>query len=360
MSNLHVMHLPVSPENPYHQLLFESLRRRGLRVDESAGEATFSLNFQLGTLPDVIHLHWLAPFFLSARLPNSRAKALARAACFLGNLQVVKRMGIRLVWTVHNLENHERRFLGIDRWLHRHVTQMADAIIVHSSSARRAFIDTHHSGHRRIHVIPHGHYADWYSDRVTRAEAREVLGLQDDCFVVLFFGAIREYKQVPRLISSFQQASLPDPAKLLVAGAPKSRQLAQRVRTTIGDDKQIKFAAGFIPDELAQVYFRAADVVALPYAQILTSGAAVLSMSFGRPLVVPDVAVLRDLVGEDGAIYFSPSQNNGGLVQALRRAHARRDELDALGAANFERVIRWDWDTIAERTCRIYRRVIAA
>lgn len=358
MSDLHVVHLPVAPDNPYQQLLFDHLRSHGVHVEALPGEATFFRRLKLSRLPDVIHLHWLAPFFLSTRSPASRIKAITRAACFLANLDAVRGLGVRLVWTIHNFENQERRFLGIDHWLHRKVAKRADAIIVHSPSARDSVIDSVPVPAERVHIIAHGHYADWYPDNLNRQQARETIGLGEDEFVVLFFGAIREYKQVPRLISSFRAASLPKNARLLIAGKPSTRALSQRIGDQAGEDRRIIFSRGYVPDALAQVYFRAADIVALPYRQALTSGAAVLAMSFGKPLLVPDFPVFKELLADSGAVYFG-SDDSSALETGLCDAFSMREQLDTRGAANRDRVTRWDWSRIGRSTSHIYRSIVS-
>ena len=75
----------------------------------------------------------------------------------------------------------------------------------------------------------------------------------------------------------------------------------------------------FIPDEEVQVFFHAADVVILPYRAVLTSGSAILAISFGKPVVAPALGLITDLIrdGEDGLLY-DPDEP-GGLLRAMRR-----------------------------------------
>ena len=57
-------------------------------------------------------------------------------------------------------------------------------------------------------VIPHGHYRAAYPNDVTRAEARERLGIAPDARVVAFVGQVRAYKNVPELVVAAR--ALPD------------------------------------------------------------------------------------------------------------------------------------------------------
>ena len=58
----------------------------------------------------------------------------------------------------------------------------------------------------------------------------------------------------------------------------------------------------FIPDEEMELYFKAADVLVLPYKEIFQSGVLFLAYSFGLPVIATDVGSFReDIVeGQDG------------------------------------------------------------
>jgi len=100
-------------------------------------------------------------------------------------------------------------------------------------------------------------------------------------------------------------------------------------------------------DEVAQL-LGAADVVVLPFRQVSTSGSAMLALSHGRPLIVPDLAGLTDLPGQavlryDGSI--------PALAVALERlARANDDALAAMSAAALSYASETTWQEIAERT----------
>jgi len=53
------------------------------------------------------------------------------------------------------------------------------------------------------------------------------------------------------------------------------------------NDKRIKVFLDFIPDNDIQIYMNAADIIVLPYLDILNSGVAILAMSFGKPVIAP-------------------------------------------------------------------------
>ena len=59
-----------------------------------------------------------------------------------------------------------------------------------------------------------------------------------------------------------------------------------------------------VPDADVEGYFKAADVLVLPYVHIFQSGTMFLSYTFGLPVIATDVGSLRDCIveGETGFV----------------------------------------------------------
>ena len=110
--------------------------------------------------------------------------------------------------------------------------------------------------------------------------------MADEQLVLLFFGSIRNYKSVPNLVRAVRAMPFAE-LVLIVAGKPWEAAIADEVVTLAGRDSRIILSLGYVPDEEVQVYFRAADAAVLPYTDVTTSGAAMLALSFGLPVVAP-------------------------------------------------------------------------
>jgi len=138
----------------------------------------------------------------------------------------------------------------------------------------------------------------------------------------------------------------------VVAGRAFNRAEADAVRDVAGDDERITLRLEFIPDEELPVLLGAADAVALPFRDILTSGSAILAMSYGRPVIAPSLGCLPETLPADGNLLYDPD-DDGGLRWALWRALTT--DLDQLGERNLERARELDWGRIAESTAKLYR-----
>ncbi|WP_242482112.1 glycosyltransferase, partial [Trichormus variabilis] len=64
----------------------------------------------------------------------------------------------------------------------------------------------------------------------------------------------------------------------------------------IDNEPNIKFIPGFVPSEKLQIYLNACDVVVFPYRDILTSGAVMLAMSFGRACIAPRKGCIAEVL----------------------------------------------------------------
>ena len=70
-------------------------------------------------------------------------------------------------------------------------------------------------------------------------------------------------------------------------------------------------ALGAVPDDRMQVYLRAADAVVLPYRDVLTSGSAILAMTFGQPVIAPAIGCLPESLGSEGTILYDADAPDG-------------------------------------------------
>lgn len=364
VTDMDVLMMPdYSAGNPYQRRLRDALESHGVTVSMTKG-ACFAVLFGgfrvlpvLGALreqgvPDVLHLHWVYPFTIGTYWPLTLAKGVQ----FLFELLVVRVLGVEIVWTVHNLWEHERRAPRFDRFYRRAIVRFCDRIVVHCESAREQVADAYDLSERqreRITVIPHGNYVNCYPDETSAEEARLELGLDSDETVFLYFGRIREYKNVPELVRAFKSLGRED-ARLLVVGSPRNEAVADRITAQTDPEDNVRTEFTFVPEEDVQVYMRAADIVTLPFSDLLTSGSTMLAMSFGNPVVVPGIGCLDELVSGDCGFTFDPDTE--GTLQATL-AQTLDADLDAIGRHNYERAKSFTWDPIGRDTATVYRSV---
>ncbi len=298
--------------NPYNAILYGGLTRLGVRVDE------YTPLRALGRY-DVFHVHWPESTF-----NHTLVEALATTGTLLAAMDVLARRGARHVWTAHNLKAHEHRFPEPERAFFQRFVRRLDGVIALSAAGLAAVRERYPELRDRPgFVIPHHHYRGQYPDTITRAEARRRLGLPETARVVLFCGRIEPYKNVPALAAAFGALDLPE-ARLVIAGKPRTDALRRELEAFAARDARLLFHPGRVADDALQVYLRAADLVALPYRDILNSGSAILALSFDRPVLVPALGACAELAEQVGSewVHTTPQLDASALATPLEKVRA--------------------------------------
>src|SRR5208337_1565687 len=86
--------------------------------------------------------------------------------------------------------------------------------------------------------------------------------------------------------------------------------------------QRVLLRADFIPDEETEVYFKAADVLVLPYRHIYQSGVLFLGYSFGLPVVAADVGSLKDDIVEGNTGFVFRPEDPVDLARTIQRYFA--------------------------------------
>lgn len=333
--------------NPYNFLLYSSIRELSVNVIE----AKYFFRKPTDRF-DILHIHW--PENALSRPPLDLIKKLS---ILYGLLFIAKTKRAKVVWTVHNLRPHERRYPWLEPVFYRTLVRFIDGVIFLSKASMNLISKDEYMKmllKKPFAVIPHGHYRDVYPNAVNKLAARQKLGLGEEK-VLLFIGQLRPYKGVDKLIVSFKQ--LPGSGlRLIVAGKPISRQYLEQLEHLIGNDPRILLIPRFINDAEIPILFGAADLVVLPYTSILNSGSAILALSFSRPLLAPNEGSFPELAEEVGPGWvhlYDPPLTSEKLNLAI-------EQIKKGQKANLEKAIsRWSWRAIAVETVKFYDHVIS-
>jgi beta-1,4-mannosyltransferase len=247
---------------------------------------------------DVWHLHWPEHLINKTR---ARSAIIAFFKFFI-QLKLARSKKTEIFWTAHNLRPHERDHPLLEWIFWRIFLPNVDGIICMSEFGRRQLC-LEHPRTRSIpmFVIPHGHYRGAYPDGMNKDQAREALQISSDKFIMTFLGQIRRYKAIAPMVRCFAQAQVTS-AQLVIAGQPVDEAIIQEVREAAAGNHDVRIFPNFVDRSDIQKFLRAADLVVLPYREILNSGSALLALSFDRPVLVPALGALselREIVGPD-------------------------------------------------------------
>ena len=336
--------------NPYVNLLQQALQGEGIACSTAVGLSPRLVQSWRGRV-DIAHVHWLELLYASPRLGSS----LRQWAAVMAGILLCRKAGVRLACTVHNLNPHEGVFPTLDHAANRMLLWLASVVHVHDERTREDLARIY--GRRaRVHVVPHGSYIGAYPNACTRQQARERWGLQPEAVTFLFLGQLRRYKGVEDLVTAFRGMA-DERGRLMIAGnAHDPMYAAELTRLTRGDPRIITWFQ-YVRDAEVQYFMNACDICVLPYRDATTSGAAVLALSFGRPILAPALGAFVGLAAQGRGLLYDPLREDG-LKLALQTAL----QADTVGAG--EQAMAWAqqrvWSRLAPAFVRMYADALGA
>jgi len=236
-----------------------------------------------------------------------------------------KALGKRLVFTAHNVNAGARdgRDTLLNRISLRAQYRLVDHIFVHTEKMKKEIVDEFGTSPDHITVIPFGTYDVVPQTGLTSLEAKQKLGLRETDRAILFFGRIVPYKGLDLLVDAFLRvATKTADYKLVIAGdlmkeaEQQWRDVQQRIEQS-SVSNQIVQRIGHVPDNEIELYFKAADVLALPYTQIFQSGVLFMSYSFGLPVIATDVGSFGQDVIAGNTGYVCRPKDPEDLAKAM-------------------------------------------
>jgi len=329
-------------KNPYNALLYSALQNLDVEIAE------FSVKRLKSSFWDICHIHW--PESLLER--KTRISTWWSAKKYLGLIDFARRQGTKIVWTIHDLKPHHLFFPHLEQQFWSEFLQRLDGVI----ALTRTGLQLAHErmpiiGGLPAFIIPHGHYRGIYPQTVDRDAARQRLGIPQEATVLAYFGQIRPYKNVPRLIQVVREFGDAN-TTLLVCGKPdrKHSSLVNEIQAAAAADARIRLLLNYIADNDVQLYLKAADLLILPYKNILNSGSALLGLSFDCPVLVPNLGAMAELqtaVGPDWVKTYEGELDGTVLREAIAWARwgsrGKQAPLDP-----------YDWGTIGRQTLDAY------
>lgn len=278
---------------------------------------------------------------------------------------MLKIMGIKLAHTVHDISPLDESEL--DHLFNLLVYKTSDILFVHSYSNKKTLATEMKLNEAKIKVMPHGDFDNYIPARIiSKSEAREIFGLSEEYNVILFFGAIKEYKGLDILSNSFATASMKIKNLALIiageAGDAETKQIVikcKEILSKLPKEAKVIFHDKFIPVTEVAKYFIASDVVVLPYRRVTHSGIPHLAYSFGRPIIASNVGDFEEVIeeGKNGFVLSSNTQEN--LSEKIIQAFSDKAKLEEMGkyARNFC-ATKFTWKDSAEALIPVYQEMI--
>ena len=310
-----VIHVPAGPEAPYDKnKVFDHL--------PEFVDAVLRFARDEGLTYDVIHSHYWLSGWVARELRQAWGAPMVHMFHTLGLMknQVAPSTS----------ERETSRRIDVES----EIVQFADRLIAATPAEQAQLEWLYGADSDRITVIPPGVDTNHFFP-MSRAIARERLGVRPDDWNILFVGRIEHLKGIDTLIRAIALLAHECPTwvqKMCVAiigGDPGSNENAElerlkQMRTQLGLNDLVTFLGARDQDQLRYNY-AAADFVVMPSRYESFGMVALEAMACGRPVIASEVGGLAYLV-RDGETGFHVSE--GDHVQlATAIAHLLQDDV---------------------------------
>ena len=280
--------------------------------------------------PDLVIIQWWHPYF---------------APCYQAVTRRLRSKGIKILFVCHNVFPHER--FPMDRLLTEKTLKKGDLFIVQSTQDEEDLKSIIPEA-KYIRAV-HPTYNAFKMQDISKAQAREILGLRSDEKVLLFFGFVRKYKGLDYLLKAMPaiKRNLTD-CKLLIVGDfgdDKNEYLDLINKEDIDD--VISIYDGYIPDKEVEKFFAACDVVVLPYVSATQSGIVQIAYGFDKPVIATIVGGLPDVVTDGKTGFLVEPENPQAIADAISKLFTP-GVAEKFEAGVKEESYRFSWDRMVK------------
>jgi glycosyltransferase involved in cell wall biosynthesis len=312
------------------------------------------VRYAAGARPRIFHILW-----------NNKFQLIDRTILML----YYRALGRKIAFTAHNVNAAQRD--GHDNVANRVSLRiqyrLAHHIFVHTNRMKLQLIGEFGVQERKVSVIPFGVNSTVPDTSMSTDEAKGQLGIRPDEHAALFFGQIAPYKGLDYLLDALPRlvGSLPN-FRLVIAGRVKQGfdeywRSIERQLSLPGVAGRVILRNNHIPDDEVEVYFKAADVLILPYVHVFQSGVLFLAYNFGLPVIVTDVGSLKDDVLEDRSGLVCNPRDPLALAEAISRYFASDMFRDLPRTRERIRLLaseKHSWSKVGEITESVYQTLL--
>lgn len=312
------------------------------------------LKYAVVAEPRIFHILW-----------NNKFELFDRTLLML----FYRALGRKIVFTAHNVNAGKRdgRDSALNRLSLRVQYLLANQIFVHTERMKKEMEADFGIAADKITVIPFGINNTAPMTDLSPAQAKGKLGVRDEDHTALFFGQIAPYKGLKYLVQALPELVSSDPQfRLIIAGKVKrgSENYWREVEgalSRVGARERVITRIEHIPDQDIELYFKAADVLVIPYTEIFQSGVPFLAYGFGLPVIATDVGSLREDIVEGVTGLVCRPRDPGDLARTMKaffsgdvysNRSARRSEIRNHASEHHS------WGKVGEVTESVYRRLL--
>lgn len=240
-----------------------------------------------------------------------------------------------IIWTVHNLEPHDRKWLGFHQWLHRKMAQRAHRLHIHDEAL---LSDTSHYLNvplqsKKWCIIPHPNFPAACKERtlsISKLNERYSANIPVNATTILLFGNISAYKGILEfvewMIGYLNKKNRGFDIHIIIAGPIKKGQSGyhKRIKNAISATPgYFSYLPYFFPEDEYPYLLSASDYCLFNYKRIHTSGGLMMALSYQKKVIAPNMGIFSSQRNHSDVQLFNDEEELYQIMNQLWNRHSK-------------------------------------
>lgn len=256
----------------------------------------------------------------------------------------------KIVPIFHNTEPHDQNKLNafFTRRFTKHLYKNSSKIITmtkNSNEYLKLYLNSE-AINKKAFFIPQINYINLY-------DTGKVCNASKNSFNILFFGGIRPYKNIDKIIYAAQQTTNKN-IKYTITGYPLDDEYANQLKKATQECQNIIYKPNKVPANKIADLFSNCNICVFPFSKtsVLNSGSLLLAFSCKRTVICPNIAAIKDY---ENLVYTydynSDDTHKTELLKAINKSYddwKKSDTLQTKGNELYKRVQKNNSEEIVE------------
>ncbi len=313
--------------NPYIDNLAEALGKHFsvLNRDLPSNKGVFDL-FKYIRETDYFLLNWIED------LPDKHM-GFIQCLVFFILFPYIKIRGKKIVWTLHNKKSHTEKNTIIKSLLFKMLLNGSDAILTHAQEG--------------LNSIPEG-TSKVYFPHPVKSDKRPLPSSQAVVFDIIIWGSIAAYKGIDSFLEFIRKNHDLNKYNILIAGKIIDDTLQKYLEQLSEQYNNITVLNRFIENaELDQLILKS-KIILFSYhtKSVLSSGALMDSLFYGKVIIGPDAGAFKDLAEEKIVLTYGDYPE---LMQIIDQVIGSEIDMQSLVRRTGEFLENNTWESFARK-----------
>lgn len=293
--------------NAYISIVNKSITKAGYEICDLDD---IKHNYKLAKEIKIVNLNWFDSIGNCNRL-----KAIALLIRQILRVYYYKFCGMKIIYTLHNKQAHDTRYIKINKFLMHFLCKKSDRIAVLSSASKNVLREylSDEEIEDKMRIMYHPSYKSSCSFEIK--DIKE-LSYEKDYMHVLFLGYIRPYKNIEMIVTISKKFGNKK-IKFVIAGKVISDEYKSIIEKKCEGLSNLIIIFKYISEDEIASYYNWADIMLIPLSikSSLNSGSCMMAFTMGKTVIAPAIGTLQDFPEND--LYMYKYENEDEHMTAI-------------------------------------------